>query len=63
MTRQTYLKRRGAVYWLRARVPADLVAHCGKREHWISLRTRDPNDAARLALPITHKCFNLSPAA
>lgn len=33
------------IYWLRRRIPADLVALTGKREEKISLRTRDPAEA------------------
>jgi integrase len=33
------------IYWLRRRIPSDLVALAGKREEKISLRTRDPAEA------------------
>jgi len=33
------------IYWLRRRVPADLVAVVGRREEKLSLRTRDPAEA------------------
>jgi len=42
---QTNLVRRGAVYYFRARVPADLVAHYGKRELFASLKTKDKPEA------------------
>lgn len=42
MKHQTYLNRRGAVYYCRIRIPRDIQAHFGgRREFNISLRTRD----------------------
>lgn len=37
----TGLVRRGAVYWIRVRVPADIAAIIGKAERCYSLKTRD----------------------
>lgn len=49
MPRHTRLKRRGSVYYFRAKVPADLLAHYApKKEITFSLRTSDPKAAARL---------------
>lgn len=42
---QTNLVRRGAVYYFRARLPADLVSHYGKREILASLKTKDKQEA------------------
>ncbi|MCC6736528.1 MAG: site-specific integrase [Bauldia sp.] len=39
------LQRRGAVYYLRIAVPADLQATVGKREIWKSLRTKNVAEA------------------
>lgn len=33
------------IYWMRRRVPADLVETVGRREEKLSLRTRDPSEA------------------
>jgi hypothetical protein len=41
------LKRRGAVYYFRCKIPADLVDHYKKREILESLRTKDPKEALR----------------
>jgi integrase len=41
------LHPRSGVYWLRKRVPADLVALVGRREEYFSLQTRDPEEAKR----------------
>jgi len=41
------LHPRSGVYWLRKRVPADLVAVVGRREEYFSLQTRDPAEAKR----------------
>ena len=43
----TRLYRRGAVYYHRAVVPADIVETYGKREELISLRTKDRAEALR----------------
>lgn len=42
-----HLHPRSRVYWLRKRVPADLVAVVGRREITLSLGTRDPEEAKR----------------
>lgn len=39
---------RTGVYWLRERVPADLVATLGRGEVTRSLETKDPAEAKRL---------------
>ncbi len=36
------------VYWLRKRVPTDLIRVVGKKEERYSLKTRDPSQAKRL---------------
>jgi len=41
MSKHTRLKRRGAVYYFRVKIPADLVEHYGKREILESLGTKD----------------------
>jgi hypothetical protein len=41
------LKRRGAVYCFRCKIPADLVDHYKKREILESLQTKDPKEALR----------------
>ncbi|ACA15991.1 integrase domain protein SAM domain protein [Methylobacterium sp. 4-46] len=41
------LHPRSGVYWLRKRVPADLVAAVGKREVTLSLQTKDPAEARK----------------
>lgn len=47
MSGHTRLYRRGAVYYHRAVVPADIVESYGKREELISLRTKDRAEAMR----------------
>ncbi|WP_187306585.1 site-specific integrase [Roseibium aggregatum] len=47
MSGHTRLYRRGAVYYHRAVVPADIVETYGKREELISLRTKDRAEALR----------------
>lgn len=47
MSGHTRLYRRGAVYYHRAVVPADIVETYGKREELISLRTKDHAEALR----------------
>ncbi|SFL99953.1 site-specific integrase [Methylorubrum salsuginis] len=42
-----HLHPRSRVYWLRKRVPAELVAVVGRREITFSLKTRDPEEAKR----------------
>ena len=42
-----HLHSRTKTYWLRKRVPADLVAVAGKKEEFFSLQTRDPIEAKR----------------
>src|SRR5215213_2492766 len=45
---------RTGIYWVRKRVPADLVGMVGRREVTASLGTRDPTEAKqRLALVLT----------
>ncbi len=41
---------RTGIYWLRKRVPADLIPVLGRREEKRSLKTRDPAEAKRLHL-------------
>ncbi|WP_128562153.1 DUF6538 domain-containing protein [Methylobacterium crusticola] len=41
------LHPRSGVYWLRKRVPADLVAAVGRREVTLSLQTKDPAEAKK----------------
>jgi hypothetical protein len=45
--KHTRLKRRGAVYYFRCKIPADLVEHYSKREILESLHTKDPKEALR----------------
>ena len=47
MTKHTRLMRRGAVYYFRRKIPADLIDHYSKREITESLRTKDPREAVR----------------
>ena len=57
-TKHTRLMRRGAVYYFRCKIPADLVDHYGKKEILESLRTRDATEALRLgceAVPGRHR--------
>lgn len=42
-----HLTRRGARYYIRRRIPQDLVAHYGKQEITKALGTSDPKEAAR----------------
>lgn len=44
-----HLVRRGARYYYRRRVPTDLIAAFGKKEHQQALGTSDPKEAAVLA--------------
>lgn len=44
-----YLQKRGSTYQFRMRVPLDLIGPIGKTEIKVSLRTRDPVEAKRLA--------------
>lgn len=48
MRSQSRLHKRGANYYFRLKVPADLRRHYGKREIKQSLRTKDPREAATL---------------
>jgi len=44
------VKRKGSdVYYYRARVPIDLHQHYGKAERWVSLRTKELNQANQKA--------------
>ncbi|MER8490112.1 tyrosine-type recombinase/integrase [Mesorhizobium australicum] len=52
MARLSYLLRRGASYYARARVPLDLIDVLGKRELVKALGTKDENEAKRLLWPI-----------
>ncbi len=57
----TNLVRRGATYYVRARVPKDLLAHMGRAEIWRSLGTKDPQEARRLlpaAMADLHRLFD-----
>lgn len=49
VARQTYLTRRGAVYWFRRRVPGELVPVLGKSFWFDSLGTKDHREAGRRA--------------
>ncbi|GGL09641.1 integrase [Caulobacter rhizosphaerae] len=49
VAKQSYLTRRGAVYWFRRRVPGDLVPVLKKSFWFDSLGTKDPREAAKLA--------------
>ena len=42
-----HMERRGAVYYIRRVIPKDLQAVVGRKEKWISLRTKDFEDAKR----------------
>ena len=46
--RPAHLARRGAVYFVRFRIPTDLTSKLGMVEFRRSLQTRDPNEARRL---------------
>lgn len=52
MARLSYLLRRGASYYARARVPLDLIDVMGKRELVKALGTKDENEAKRLLWPV-----------
>lgn len=52
MARISYLLRRGASYYARAKVPNDLVDVIGKRELVKALGTKDENVAKRLLWPV-----------
>jgi len=47
MSRPWKHPKRGGVYWVRKRVPDDLLKLVGKREEKRSLQTRDPAEAKR----------------
>jgi integrase len=56
----TNIVRRGARYYVRLRVPVDLVPILGKAEIWKSLQTSEPKQAKRkapLALAKIHRSF------
>ena len=55
MCKHPRLQRRGAVYWFRCRIPADLVEHYGKQEILKSLQTRDCREAVRLARALSEE--------
>jgi hypothetical protein len=46
-TARTWKHTKSGVWWLRKRVPDDLLKHVGKREEQRSLQTRDPAEAKR----------------
>lgn len=48
MIYQTKLAKRGNTYYFRAKVPLDLIAHFGKKEIKLSLKTTDKREASRL---------------
>jgi len=48
MNYQTRLAKRGGTYYFRAKIPADLIAHYGKKEIKVSLKTTDKREAVRL---------------
>jgi len=48
MNYQTRLAKRGSTYYFRAKIPADLIAHYGKKEIKVSLKTTDKREAVRL---------------
>ena len=48
MCKHPRMQRRGAVYWFRCHIPANLTDHYGKQEILESLRTRDCKKALRL---------------
>ncbi|NWK79822.1 hypothetical protein HWX34_17965 [Aquitalea sp. LB_tupeE] len=45
MSKTAHVVRRGAVYYYRLRVPADLLEHYGKDEIIFSLKTKDAAEA------------------
>lgn len=51
--RPAHLARRGAVYFVRFRIPTDLTGKLGMVEFRRSLQTRDPNEARRLCTVAT----------
>ncbi|CCG42429.1 DUF6538 domain-containing protein [Magnetospirillum molischianum] len=53
MSLATNVVRRGAVYYVRVRVPKRLVQFVGKSEVWKSLETKDAIDARRKAPSVT----------
>jgi len=55
MSKHPRLQRRGAVYWFRCRIPADLVGHYGKKEILRSLKTRDAREAVRLVRRVSEE--------
>ena len=52
MARLSYLLRRGASYYARARVPLDLVEVIGKKELVKALGTKDEGEAKRRMWPV-----------
>tara|TARA_R110002074_G_C12556318_1_gene667131 strand:- start:10408 stop:12180 length:1773 start_codon:yes stop_codon:yes gene_type:complete len=56
---ETNVCRRGHVYYLRARVPKDLVSRLKRREIWKSLGERHPNAARALAANERLRLFQL----
>ncbi len=56
MPKQTHLIRRGAVYYYRARVPSDIQNTYGRKEEYISLKTKDYQEALRL---VRHKSYEI----
>lgn len=52
MARLSYLLRRGASYYARARVPLDLIDAVGKKELVKALGTKDEQEAKRLLWPV-----------
>lgn len=59
MTNRTNLKRRGARYHFRVRVPADLAGRFGRIELARTLNTADPAEARRRALHAAHATHSL----
>ncbi len=55
MPKQTHLIRRGAVYYYRARVPSDIQNTYGRKEEYISLKTKDYQEALRLVRHKSHE--------
>ena len=52
MKTHRWLHKRGAVYYMRAIVPRELIAYVGKREIWLSLGTSRKHEAMqRIKLP------------
>ena len=49
MCRHPRLKRRGAAYYFRCKIPADLIAHYGTTEINKNLRTADCAEAVKLS--------------